>query len=93
MLPRLQRTVRVNAHQTIGRTTAGRIEQTPVCERDRHRPRHQSAAGFRTRRGVGNRCYFKCLLTSLVMSNIFTEDLPPKTVLRVASALIIRLFF
>ena len=37
--------------------------------------------------------YFKCLPTSLVMSNMFTDDLPPKTVFSVASALIMRRFF
>ena len=37
--------------------------------------------------------YFKCLLTSLVISNMLTVALPPKTGLSAASALIIRLFF
>ena len=38
-------------------------------------------------------CYFRCFPTSLVISNILTADLPPNTVLRAASALIIRRFF
>src|SRR4029077_9973292 len=37
--------------------------------------------------------YFRCLFTSLVISNMLTEDLPPNTTLSGASALIIRLFF
>src|SRR5215831_7367698 len=40
-----------------------------------------------------DRDYFRCLLTSFVIANMFTEDLPPKTALRPASALIMRLFF
>ena len=39
------------------------------------------------------RCYFKCLLTSLVISNMLTVALPPKTAFSAASALIMRLFF
>ena len=37
--------------------------------------------------------HLRCLPTSLVISNMFTEDLPPNTALSAASALIIRLFF
>ena len=37
--------------------------------------------------------YFKCLLTSFVISNMLTDDLPPNTALSDVSALIIRLFF
>src|SRR6266852_9253677 len=37
--------------------------------------------------------YFRCLLTSLVIANMFTEALPPNTAFRLSSALIIRLFF
>src|SRR5258706_16271104 len=37
--------------------------------------------------------YFRCLFPSLVISNIFTDALPPKTALRAASPLIMRLFF
>src|ERR1700723_2513500 len=37
--------------------------------------------------------YFRCLLTSFVIANMFTEALPPKTAFRFSSALIIRLFF
>ena len=36
--------------------------------------------------------YFRCLLTSFVISNMFTVALPPKTTFSVASALIMRLF-
>src|SRR5207249_1905665 len=36
--------------------------------------------------------YFKCLATSFVISNMFTEDFPAKTGLSAASALIIRRF-
>jgi len=36
--------------------------------------------------------YFRCLLTSLVISNMFTLALPPNTGLSAASALIVRLF-
>jgi len=36
--------------------------------------------------------YFRCLLTSLVISNMFTAPLPPNTVLSGGSALIMRLF-
>jgi len=43
--------------------------------------------------GSGLRFYFRCFPTSLVISNMFTEDFPPKTALSVSSALIIRLFF
>ena len=38
------------------------------------------------------RRYFRCLLTSLVISNMFTVALPPKTAFNAASALIMRLF-
>ena len=41
---------------------------------------------------VRRKDYFKCLLTSLVISNMLTWDLPPKTGFNVASDLIIRLF-
>ena len=44
--------------------------------------------GFRLRR----KDYFKCLPTSLVISNMLTWGLPPKTGFNAASALIIRLF-
>ena len=37
--------------------------------------------------------YFRCLLTSLVISNIDTWPLPPNTVLSLSSALIMRRFF
>ena len=37
--------------------------------------------------------YFMCLLTSLVISNMLTAFLPPKTAARFASGLIILLFF
>src|SRR6185503_8073187 len=37
--------------------------------------------------------YFKCLLTSFVISNMLTDDLPPNTAFSEPSALIIRLFF
>ena len=37
--------------------------------------------------------YFRCLLTSLVISNMLTVALPPKTGFSAASALIMRLFF
>src|SRR5262245_51469338 len=37
--------------------------------------------------------YFKCLPTSFVISNMLTVDLPPKTAFRLASALMLRLFF
>ena len=37
--------------------------------------------------------YFRCFATSLVISNMFTVDLPPKTPFSAVSALIIRLFF
>ena len=37
--------------------------------------------------------YFRCLLTSLVIANMLTCDLPPNTTFSLASALIIRLFF
>jgi hypothetical protein len=37
--------------------------------------------------------YFRCFETSLVISNMFTVDLPPNTTFSGASALIIRLFF
>ena len=37
--------------------------------------------------------YFRCLLTSLVISNMLTVDLPPNTAFSAASALIMRLFF
>jgi hypothetical protein len=37
--------------------------------------------------------YFRCLLTSLVISNMFTLALPPNTGLSAASALMVRLFF
>ena len=36
--------------------------------------------------------YLRCLLTSFVISNMFTAALPPNTVFRGASALIMRLF-
>jgi len=36
--------------------------------------------------------YFRCLLTSLVISNMFTAALPPKTAFSAPSALIVRLF-
>src|SRR5438132_6154609 len=36
--------------------------------------------------------YFRCLLTSFVISNIDTCFLPPKTALSASSALIMRLF-
>src|SRR5580765_505306 len=37
--------------------------------------------------------YLRCLLTSLVISNMLTVALPPKTALSASSALIMRLFF
>ena len=37
--------------------------------------------------------YFKCFPTSFVISNMLTDDLPPKTAFSVVSALIMRLFF
>src|SRR5437762_12456512 len=37
--------------------------------------------------------YFRCLLTSLVISNMLTVALPPNTALSGSSALIMRLFF
>ena len=46
-----------------------------------------------SRRGRERPSYFRCLLTSFVISNMLTVDLPPKTVFRLLSALIIRLFF
>jgi hypothetical protein len=42
---------------------------------------------------LGFGIYFKCLLTSFVISNMFTDDLPPNTAFNAASPLIIRLFF
>src|SRR3954453_16286394 len=46
------------------------------------------------RREAGPRAtYFRCRLTSLVMSNMLTDVLPPNTCFRLSSALIIRLFF
>jgi len=41
----------------------------------------------------GANCYFTCLFTSLVISNMLTLDLPLKTGFSFASALIIRRFF
>src|SRR5260370_37513277 len=38
-------------------------------------------------------CYFRCLLTSFVISNMLTVDLPPNTGFSMSSDLIIRLFF
>src|SRR5258705_2674825 len=38
-------------------------------------------------------CYLRCLLTSLVISNIETWDLPPNTGLSLSSALMLRRFF
>ena len=38
-------------------------------------------------------CYLRCLLTSLVISNIETLDLPPNTALSLSSALMLRRFF
>ena len=37
--------------------------------------------------------YLRCLPTSLVISNMLTTDLPPKTAFSLSSALIMRLFF
>ena len=45
------------------------------------------------RRGERGQTYFRCLLTSLVISNMLTVALPPKTGLSAASALIMRRFF
>ena len=42
---------------------------------------------------LGVRNYFTCLLTRLVISNMFTWALPPKTGFSAASALIMRRFF
>jgi hypothetical protein len=36
--------------------------------------------------------YFRCFPTSLVISNMFVDDLPPKTTFSLASALMFRLF-
>src|SRR5262249_33868937 len=44
------------------------------------------------RKRPGGASYLRCFPTSLVMSNMLTADLPPKTAFRFASALIIRLF-
>ena len=58
----------------------GRVDHQPSAIR--HQP--SAMAVFR---------YFKCLLTSFVISNILTVALPPNTGLSMSSALIIRLFF
>src|SRR4029078_12793973 len=50
-------------------------------------PRHACRDGT-----VRSGAYFRCLLTSFVISNMLTVALPPNTVLSDASALIIRLF-
>src|SRR5450759_1041637 len=44
-------------------------------------------------RRVTFRSYLRCLLTSLVISNMSTVALPPNTALSASSALIMRLFF
>src|SRR5713226_7393079 len=44
-------------------------------------------------RRVTFRSYLRCLLTSLVISNMLTVALPPNTAFRLSSALIMRLFF
>ena len=49
--------------------------------------------GLRAEAEVRGGLYFRCLLTSLVISNMFTIALPPKTGFSAASALIMRLFF
>ena len=54
------------------------------------RPSSEAIARRRTGRQAG---YFRCLLTSLVIANMLTDALPPKTAFSLASALIIRLFF
>ena len=56
-----------------------------ACSRIAPMERRDSASTFGS--------YCKCLLTRLVISNMFTCDLPLKTGLSDASALIIRLFF
>jgi hypothetical protein len=56
----------------------------PLPERD--------AAGAVPRRILGRR-YFRCLFTSLVISNMLTLLLPPNTPLSAGSALIMRRFF
>src|ERR1043165_1795074 len=61
-------------------------------------PMNSSRSAGRTRRDVmtclpWGRNYLTCLLTSFVISNMLTDDLPAKTALSAASELIIRLFF
>ena len=51
---------------------------------------HARGHAGRTLRGS---VYFRCFATSLVISNMFTVDLPPNTPFNTASALIIRLSF
>ena len=77
---------------------AGGSESTPVqTPRGRFARREANDRARRSLRSAqavpGALAYFKCLPTSLVISNMLTEAFPPKTALSVASALIIRLFF
>src|SRR5215208_3471316 len=50
-------------------------------------------AGRRHSGSSDGRFYFRCFPTSFVMSNMFTDALPPKTVFKASSALIMRRFF
>src|SRR4029453_17096129 len=75
-----------------GRDARGDTSTTRAGEDDRE-AEQQASRHDRPCLGGGRGCdYFRCLLTSLVISNMLTEDLPPNTVLSVSSALIIRLF-
>jgi hypothetical protein len=59
--------------------------------RNRREPLHFRRSFSRPR--AADSAYFRCFATSLVISNMFTVDLPPNTPFSTASALIIRLFF
>ena len=78
------------AHYRLRRSRPGRLCVQGLLseEGDGAQP-----AGRRHVDSRDRRFYFKCFPTSLVISNMFTDALPPKTVFRAVSALIMRRFF
>jgi len=90
-LEQAERRASVRSENETGRTSAGIGWAGGGCDNG-HPPRWPSSADRTADRVPGAICYFKCFPTSLVISNMLTVALPPKTVFSVGSALIIRLF-
>src|SRR2546425_10271189 len=84
--PRGERSTRKTPRRRRG---SGLFEaEAPYIRNENPAPRDRAQGGVRDA-GI----YFRCFETSFVISNMLTCFLPPKTCLRVSSALMFRRFF